>query len=175
MYFNFLLYIFLLLVITSCNEKYEMVANKLIISDSNNIQTAELKTDSIIGYKFSRLTQQNSHGLFFLHGLDSLNPKAEYEVVFKGRARTNYAHSNAYINVCAYDDKGTVLSWNGLSLRYHFTEVNEWCRFKDSVHLKNESWDPLYSKIQVFAFLGNSDKEIYDVDSLEVFIKRSEK
>ncbi len=159
------------LIFNSCDDKYEIVNSVLNLPDSTRTIDDLVYTDSISKSLFSRLSKPGTYGITSKYIIPKELKGKELEVVFEGKGRTNYMHSNDYVNVTAYAPNGQNIIWNGISLKYYFTEINKWCYFKDSVHIKPESWEPEYYNINAFAFLGSSANEQFDIDSFKVTIK----
>ncbi len=160
-----------LILFFSCEDKYELIDSKTIVSDSKKINGDTILYDSSGSFYYSRINKANSQGLLSQFILPDEFKTAQLEIVFSGRVKTNYAQSNAYINVAPFDQYGVMLGWNGICLRYYFTEINKWCYFKDSIHLKYESWNQPFHLINTFSYLGNSTNEKFDLDCLHVQIK----
>ena len=160
-----------LILFFSCEDKYELIDSKTTVPDPKKINGDTILYDSSGSFYYSRITKINTQGLLSQFTLPDEFKTKDLEVVFNGRIRTNYAQSNTYINIVPYDRNGVMLGWNGVSLRYYFTEINKWCYFKDSIHLKFESWNQPFHLINTFSYLGNSTKEKFDLDCLHVQIK----
>jgi hypothetical protein len=157
----------------SCQKEAELIVKKKVFA-----QADVHKEDTIMkegNRYFSRLYKENSMGLIgeFIVP-DSLKEK-ELIVTFYGKARTNYAFSNASIRVAVISEDKEVLGWPVFNLRQQFTENNEWCYFRDSVSLIHQSWQKPYHYIDVAALLGNSTHEQFDIDTLFFDIKAKER
>lgn len=170
----YLISVAVILIFNSCDDKYVVVSTTLNLPKNSKPIDDSLLTDSNNATIYSRLSVPGSYGITSKYIIPKELKGKELEVVFEGKARTNYMHSNAYVNVTAYAPNGQNIIWNGVSLKYYFTEVNKWCYFKDSVHIKPESWEPEYHNINAFAFLGTSNNEKFDIDSFKVTIKAKE-
>lgn len=157
--------------LVSCEDRYETINTCIALPNQNTHQADTIINDSVSGHYFSRLTQAASGGLQCAYILPSEYKTNELEIVFSGRIRTNYVMTNANICVSTVDEDGKIISWNGQSLRYYTTDINKWVPFKDSIHLKPESWNKPFHSINTFAFLGESAKESADFDSLQVQVK----
>ncbi len=168
---NYLIAIIVLFFFTSCDKEYNIVFTGSVLPDKKVIIADTILQDSITKKLFSRLTKPNSQGLTSQFILPEENIGKEVEIVFSGRARTNYAHSNAYINVATFSENKQFLSWNSLFLRYYFKDINTWCDFKDSIHFKLATGENPARIIHTFSYLGISTKENFDVDGLTVKIK----
>ncbi len=159
--------------IISCKEKYREIYSCLALPDDKNRKDDTLLADSLATYKFSRLYKPRSSGLTCSFKVPVEFNKNSYYVVFSGKSRTNYAHSNAAVCLSSSDISGNQIDWKAAQLRYFYTDINTWCAFKDSIFIKYETWNKPYQYITVFAFLGDSEAERYDLDSLKVHIKAS--
>lgn len=162
---------FIYIVFTSCDDKFVIAKSGTVLPDEKLERDDTVLTDSIQKFKFSRLYMPTAHGLIYSYQVPTELSKRDFYIVFDGFARTNSPHSFAYINVNADSEGGVNLSWNGLSLRYYFTDLNKWCYFKDSVYIKHEAWYEPFYKINTYAFTGNSQGENFDIKNLNVQIK----
>lgn len=155
----------------SCDDRYTTIDSIAFKLNENTYKSDTIIKDTVDGKLFSRLYKPESYGVMYQHYLKKEVIEKEMKVVFSGKIRTNYAFSNAAINVSVGSKAGNPLGWSGKSLRYHFTDINTWCPFKDSVKLKHESWQEPYYVINVFSFLGNSMNEKFDLKDLNIQIK----
>jgi len=160
-----------LIFLVSCDDRYDTINTCVALPSPSTHQADTIIKDSISGYYFSRLTQAASVGLQCTYILPNDYRTDELEIVFSGRIRTNYVMTNANICVSTVDVDGKIISWNGQLLRYYTTDINKWVPFKDSIHLKPESWNKPFHYINTFAFLGESAEENADFDSLHVQVK----
>jgi len=167
--------IFVILIIStlyfcSCRKEYRVILKEMILADpSKQRQDTILKFPNSSSY-FSRLYRPVTNGLISNFIVPNEMKDKEIKIVFRGKARTNYAHSNAVIVVSIISRDNQQISWTPLPLRYYFTETNTWCYFKDSITVKHESWQLPYYYLNTLAFLGSSQNEVFDLDSLFVEI-----
>lgn len=161
----------LLLCFFSCNRNQSVLVmtEEVFANPANQREDTVLKRKDNKGY-FSRLYKPNSHGLISRWIIPDSIAEYDFKILFSGRARTNYAYSNASIMLAVMSKEQTVNVWTPLMLRYYFTEINKWCNFKDSLTFKHEAWQSAYYYVNVFAYLGDSQKENYDIDNLKVEI-----
>jgi hypothetical protein len=161
----------LFFLISSCEDQYRTVDAKTLAATGPAHLSDILIKDTTNGFVFSRLQRDAGFGEVYNYYLpDSLKGK-NFNIVFKCRARTNYAHSAASICVRAIDKEGKLLAWHGGNLRYHFTNINTWCEIKDSILFNLQGgYDPYYC-LNVFTFLPGPTKEKFDIDSLQVQFK----
>lgn len=162
---------FFLILMCSCEDRYDTINTCIALPDKEAHHDDTIMKDSIKGFYFSRLTEASSRGLQCNYTVPPELKNSELEIVFSGKIRTNFAVTNAFINVAAMSEDGAMASWNGLVLRYFITDINKWCPFKDSVHLKPESWHKPFHTIQTFSYRAGSTTEVVDVDSLTVVVK----
>ncbi|MBK9284297.1 MAG: hypothetical protein IPM51_08225 [Sphingobacteriaceae bacterium] len=154
--------------LSACKEDYKTI-QKFTVTPANR----EPKGDTIMhdnqgNFDFSRIVKKNEAGLTALINISEENRNKKIWVIFSGRLRTNYAHSNATISIAAIGLNQTIVVWNASFLKYFVTEINQWCPFKDSILLPREKLEQKYSMINTMAFLGNSENENFDVDTLKV-------
>ena len=155
----------------SCNGDQ----SKLVWSEVVNASAAGQREDTILKKEngttfFSRLYKPNSNGLISKWTIPDSIAEYDFKILFSGRARTNYAHSNASIMVAVMSKEKEANVWSPTFLRYYFTETNTWCDFKDSVTFIHESWQKPDYYVNVFAYLYNSEKENFDMENLKVQI-----
>ncbi len=168
---NLLLYV-IILFISSCGEKFESIHKEFVIANPKVLAEDVVIKDSIENFYFSRIYIHDKCGLQIIYKLPKEYQNKELWVVVRGRARTNYAHSNANISLNTRSIDGQMLCWKATRLRYYFTDINKWCHFKDSIFLTNSLFDKTHYTITTFAFLGNSGSELFDMDSLIIDIKQ---
>lgn len=158
-------------LITSCEDKYRNVDPKILGSEGLQHVSDTLMKDTSSNILFSRLQKNGGFGCIYNFYLpDSLKNK-NFNIVFYGRTRTNYAHSTSAICVRAIDKEGKLLDWYSGSLRYYYTDINTWCSFKDSMMFKLKGWLEPYHCISIFSYLPGPTNETFDIDSLQVQFK----
>jgi hypothetical protein len=167
---NLLGLVLLFLFLISCSEKYESIHNCVLIPGESERFADTLIKDKAGGFLVSRLNCPNSTGLVCKYNFDSLKSQSEYKIVFMGKARTNYAHSNSAIYLSSIDVDDKIIDWKYIPLNYYYTDVNTWCYFKDSLYIKYENWNKPYKMFNIFTSLGNSSNEVFDCDTLYVQI-----
>ncbi len=158
-------------ICVSCDKTYETIYQCAAVPEKTERGEDTLMKDSSANFNFSRLRKPNSGGISCHYLFEPGKPQSEYYVVFHGRIRTNYAQSNAFINLSSIDVDGNIINWNSSSLKYFVTDTDQWCWFKDSILIKYESWNKPYKMVNVFPFLGPSASENFDVDTLFVELK----
>lgn len=159
------------MLFAGCEDTYKPIYQATTTAQAPNLFDSQLLTDSLTSHSFARLSKPNSFGIRINCDLKPETKSSSYCVVFSGRARTNYVASNALINVVSTNAKNEILEWNAISIKYHFVELNEWNYFKDSTFIKGGNDNSETKAISVFAFLGNSAAENYDIDTLNVLIR----
>jgi len=160
----------------SCDrDKYKLVSSSdEFATPGNQRDDTIIKKENNNDY-FSRLYKPNSNGLISRYTIPDSISEWDFKVLFSGRARTNYAYSNAAILVAVMSEDKTAQVWTPMMLRYYFTETDQWCNFKDSMTFKREAWQKKNYYVNVFAYLGNSEKENFDIDNLSVQILAKQK
>jgi hypothetical protein len=162
---------FLILFFQSCADEYTSI-EKFVITPSNHTLKADtIITDEVGGLRFSRLRKVGQAGYSAVTNLSIENRDKKIWVIFSGKVRTNYAHSNATISIAAVGLNQEIVVWNATFLKYFITDINKWCPFKDSVLLPREKLNQKYSVINTMAYLGNSESENFDIDTLRVEYK----
>ncbi len=162
---------FFILLIFSCDDKYQTFDSKLVKADSKSSSSDTIISDSIQKFSFSRLRRPETQGLRASFIISPAQRFKQLYIVVNGKIRTNYAYSNSTISISAEDSLKNILIWRAIFLRYYYTEINEWCYFKDSIFLPNNFDGKYYSKISAFTLLGPSSSENFDIDQLNVEIK----
>jgi len=167
--------IFLILVsffLQSCEDKFSTIYKAQITVNNNRPNTADtVLYDSINHFKFSRLNKIDVSGITSTFVLPKEHQNKALWVIFSGRARTDYAHSNSSITTAAMSEKNECLVWRAVFLRYFYTDINKWCYFKDSIYLRPDFDGKVYNEISSFAFSGSSSNEKFDIDTLNIQIK----
>lgn len=156
----------------SCGESYLPVGKQIVVPQKGKQKDDSILPDLSGRFNFSRVQNPGAFGLFGTFMVPRENQDKELWIVFEGRARTNLPHSNATITVVGSNEKGETLSWDARFLRSHFTNVNQWCRFKDSIFLKSQLNFHPYDRVNVFALLGPSPGEKFDMDSLIITVRQ---
>jgi hypothetical protein len=172
------LFLFLILILCSCEDKFRTFDVQTITVANNKRDTRDtinkpgvqdtVMTDSTGKFRFSRLRFPSSRGLTATCMIEETHREKPLWIVFSGRVRSNYAHSNATITMAAVSPENGMLVWNGSLLRYYITDVNRWCHFRDSFYLESTFTNKPYGEVSVFTFLGDSEHENFDVDTLHV-------
>jgi len=170
MHLRFIICLFPLFALFSCNQPYEIIHETEVYADANDTINSSIVKDTVNRFIFSRINQPNNGGLACSFSFNDEQRKGVYKVVVSGRIRTNFAHSFAYINVSTSDLNGTLIDYKALPLRYYFTDIHQWCYFKDSADFKYENWNQPYANVSVYGFLGESPNEVFDMDTLIVKI-----
>ncbi len=157
--------------IVSCEDKFSTVHSRSLPAQASIRRNDTIIKDSITNLFFTRLSNKGSFGMMYTYyPPDDVRDKL-IEVVFSGKARTSYPHSNASIVVTVGSKKDVQQGWTGRNIRYVFTDINTWCEFKDSVVIQREAWQDPYYRIDVFAYLPGPTAENFDLDTLHVKIK----
>lgn len=168
---NSIVFFLFCLLCFSCREEFKSV-QKFDITTLNNPKSGDTAIyDPKDKFYFSRITRPSCGGLNAPFKIEEVNRNKRIWVIFKGRARTNYAQSNASISVAAIGLNQMTVVWKAIFLRYYITDLNTWCPFKDSVLLPREKLEQKYSLVNTIAYLGNSNSEMFDVDTLHVEYK----
>lgn len=170
MCFRFVICLFPLIALFSCSHSYDSIYTTRVIAEWKETAGGRTVKDSVTQLVFSRISEPNNGGLACSYAFTDEQRKGIYKVVMSGRIRTNYAHSFSYINVSTSDLGGVLIDYKALPLRYYFTDINQWCYFKDSAEFKYESWNQPYANVSVYGFLGESPGEVFDMDTLHVVI-----
>lgn len=152
-----------------CNDQYSEVEKALILPNPLVTLDSEVTLkDSLTNIYYSRINHVASGGLRHTFIVPTDFNYSIWKIVFKGSMRTNFAHSDSYINVVGFTDRDSTIIYKGLPLKYFVTDLNKWCPFKDSMIIQSANWHFPLKKIAVYAFLGNSPMEKFDIDSLSV-------
>lgn len=159
----------------SCDDKYIMVNANRVVPELGKQREDTILKDLKSNIYFSELFHPASNGLISNYVIPKEINEQELKIVFKGKARTNYVHSAASIVVAILSEDKAALSWTPVNLQYYFTELNEWCDFRDSVIVRHEAWQKPFYYINTFAFLGNTNGEKFDIKELEVEISACKK
>lgn len=161
----------LIFFLYSCDDKYNTIQTFKVTANNRSATADTVMKDGSGNFYFSRLRTPGTAGLIATYTLSTEHQNKGIYALVSGRIRTNYAHSNASIAFAAYDDKNEVLVWRAVFLRYYFTDIDQWCAFKDSIYFPANTKGKYYKSISALAFLGNSMKENFDIDTLKVEIK----
>jgi hypothetical protein len=165
------LFLFLILILCGCEDEFRTFDVQTITVANNkpgSLTRDTIMMDSAGKFKFSRLRFPSSSGLNATCVIDETHREKPLWVVFSGRVRSNYAHSNATITMAAVSPENGMLVWKGSLLRYYVVDVNRWCHFRDSFYLEATFNNKPYGSVSVFTFLGDSEREDFDVDTLHV-------
>lgn len=160
-----------LFLLHSCSDDYSSAYSVNVIPSVDQKQNDTIIKDPETGKVFSRLNVANTYGLINRYHIPPNLAEKEIRIVYSGMARTNYAHSNASIDISINAYNGKTEGYISRQLRFFFEDINKWCYFRDSVSIKWESWQNRYEWISVFSKLGNSSKEMFDIQNLNVEIK----
>ena len=119
----------------SCRDKFENVCENIITVDNNRANTGDtVLFDSINKFKFSRVNKKDASTLVASFTLPKEQQNKALWVVFSGRVRSNFAHSNSSITLAAMSEKGECLVWRATLLKYYYTDIG-WqfrCKCKHS-------------------------------------------
>jgi hypothetical protein len=162
---------FLCLLLASCEDRYAVIQTLAITPEALPGRADTVMTDAAGNFRFSRIKTRATGGLNAGWTLPEERRNKELCVVVTGRARSNYAHSNADIVLAASSPTNKLTVWRAVHLRYFNVDENHWFPFRDSFLLKATAENEVYSSMNIFAFLGDSEKETFDMDTLKVIIK----
>ena len=163
-------------VLVSCSKPDEVIYQELIIANKHKLHAADTTiVDSVSNTAYSRLSKPNSAGIQFYYELPQEHQDKHLYVVFDGRIRSNYAQSNATIVLTAFDKNKGQLCWLVTPLRPSILKQNEWCHFRDSVHISNAIHGTNYVSLNAFPYINNSSNENLDIDSLNIIVKKIHK
>lgn len=164
--------LFLLIFFYACDDKYATFEKSVITVHNNRSGSADtVMKDQGTDFFYSRLRKKNTGGLSAICFIGPAHQNKKMWVVVSGRVRTNYAHSNSTITLSATSKENEVLLWRAIFLKYYYTDCNKWCYFKDSINLPAGYFNKAYTAITAFAYLGDSEKENFDLDTLKVEFK----
>lgn len=155
----------------SCDNSYTTIVEHTAIPDQNNHHQDTILSDTLRKCRYSRITKKESQGLQVSYEVPAKFQGKEIYLVFEGNVRSNYAYSNSYIVIAVFDNKMNQLMWRSFPLRYHYFGVNEWSPFKDSLYLEGSFDNRTYKMIKALAYLGKSEFEKFDIDTLQIQIK----
>ncbi len=158
-------------VFVSCKDHFDTVHEQVIQVDTSNLRDDTLMMDNSLSHSFSRLKKSNSFGRVYTYKYPDALIGKELLLVFEGKMRTNYAESNSTISLAVHEKEGGQLNWMSIFLRRHFTDINTWCRFKDSIRIDPKYIGKKSATVTCMLYLANSNKENFDFDSLKVKIK----
>jgi hypothetical protein len=161
-----------LFLFTACREKFSTI-NECIVAAKDEASTVDtLIIDSAGKFPFSRLNKINNGGLACSFVLEPKYQNKKICVLFSGRCRSNFVQSGATISLSANAEKDNeLLSWRAAHLKVHMTDIDQWCSFKDSIVLPPNFNGKVYKTVSVFAFLGGTAGENFDIDTLKVIYK----
>jgi hypothetical protein len=159
------------LLCVCCGNNYNTIEVQTL--SSNNVRRVNdtVMEDSFHHLQFSRLSKPASFGMTADFKLPEEYQGHECYVVVSGRARSNYAQSDAFIVVVTHKDQEQI-SWMVMPVKYYITELNTWCPFRDSIRLPEKIDGKTYNLITIAAHLATSQKENFDLDTLRVSIKQ---
>lgn len=164
-----------LLCFYSCNDEcWLMNSTKVFPEPSKQRQDTILKEATTNVY-YSQLYRPASNGIIANYVIPEEIKEHEIKIVFNGKARSNFVHSAASIVVAILSEDKSAVIWTPVNLQYYFTELNQWCSFKDSVIVRHEAWQKPFYYINTFAFLGNANGEKFDIQNLEVQVSACKK
>lgn len=166
-----ILCIVLVLLINACGEGYQTITQRTIVLDRKKTKDDTLIKDTTQNFYFSRLSKSNTFGIMFDYTLPEDAQNKEVYVIVKGQSRSNYAQSNALIVIVTHNKENEQLSWMLMPMRYHYTSINQWCNFKDSIRLPANFKGKTYSLITVVAHQPISTAENFDLKDMQISIK----
>ncbi len=160
-----------LFFLAGCSDKYQVIQSITVTPNINKPTGDTIILDSTKKFYFSRLRAKGTGGLIGTYKVTADHVNKQLYIVVSGRVRTNYAHSNSTITVAVNDDQKNTIVWRAMSLKYYFTEINKWCPFKDSIMLAPNTDGKYYNEISVLTFMGPSESENFDIDTLKIQVK----
>lgn len=164
-----------MLGLCSCNDEYVLMNTDKVFPDPTKQRDDTILKESHSNIYYLQLFRPASNGIISNYIIPHEIKEHEIKIVFKGKARTNNVHSAAAIVVAvSSEDKSTII-WTPLSLQYYFTELNQWCAFRDCVIVRHEAWQKPFYYLNTFAFLGTSMNEKFDISHLEVEVSACKK
>ncbi len=158
--------------LSACDDRYITLKTLTITANTNKPGTSSVvMVDSLKHFEYSRLKGKSQGGLIGTYTVTPEHSNKQLYVIVSGKIRTNYAHSNSNIIIAATDDKNELILWRGIYIQYYYTEINKWCPFKDSMLLPPSVNNKYYKEVSALAYLGNSENENFDIDTLKIEIK----
>ena len=163
----------LLFLFTQCGERYKTFAEVVLTAKNEEVSPVDtMMTDSVGGFRFSRLNKSGNTGLACYVGIEPKLQNKKLCITFKGRCRSNFAQSGGTISMSVNGEKNNeMLSWRAVLLKYHMVDINQWCTFRDSIIFPPKIDGKVYKTISVMAFLGGTPGENFDIDTLTVIYK----
>lgn len=161
----------LIFFVSGCNDTYQTIQNYTITPANKPPAGDSIVKDSASNFYFSRIKLKNTGGLCAKFILEPQHKNKRLCMVVSGKIRSNYPYSNATVTFAASDDKGEVLIWRAIFLKYYFVDRNTWCPFRDSIFVEPSTKGKYYRDIIAFAYLGPSEKENFDIDTLKLEVR----
>ncbi|MES2680401.1 MAG: hypothetical protein V4635_10970 [Bacteroidota bacterium] len=165
---------FVVVCFISCSDRYKTVQEQFVEVNRSDLKDDTLIKDSGSAFYFSRLSKPNSFGRLYVYKYPEDQIGKEHYVVFSGKTRTNYAESNSTISLAVHDKKGEQLCWKSIFLRRHFTDINKWVYFKDSIRIDPKYIGKKSATVSCMLYLARSTNENFDFDTLHVTVKEKE-
>jgi len=157
----------------SCKPDAERIHQRLILAkDSGVHQMDTVLLDTITKTYFSRIQKPNAEGMAYTYTIPKPYIEKEVYIIYKGKARSNFAFSQGALAFVAFDEWGQQLCWWGITLRPHLQYQNEWNAFSDSIHIPALIEKRKYAGVKAYPFLGNSPGEKLDIDSFQIILKK---
>ncbi len=169
---KFFLYFFILFIFVACSDEYTLIHEDIVTVNKSKLRDDTLLHDTILNSNFSRLTKPNSYGLESAFKVSDEFKNKQLRIIFKGKGRIDQVYTKSSIVIAILTgDSNKVLIWKAMSLKYAYTDVNQWCWFADSIEVGPTYLNKTFSYIDVSPYLGDTQIEKFDMDTLTVQIK----
>lgn len=172
MNYFFALKLFILFFFFSCGEKFKITTKKITLAKRENLAEDTVIKDNTNSIYFSRVSTPKKYGLRSEYILPPDAKNRDLWIIISGRCRTDNIYSNSSIIAHTVSEDGQILFWGNIPLRCFYADINKWSTFKDSVIAKRSYYNKYHFKVICQAFLNDTIKEKFDIDSLIIEIKQ---
>ncbi|MDZ4664323.1 MAG: hypothetical protein SGJ15_05555 [Bacteroidota bacterium] len=168
---RYLLAISLFVTLISCKENANIIHEKLFtFSDQGGVK----EYASHPGHFYFR--HDSIHTIAFIDTLRFTQAQLDKKLIleYRGKLRTDYVHSFASIKIVLFRDNDPI-HWSTILLREQVVDLNAWNNFKGYFVFPYHQSDRLYNRAVLFSELTEGKQERFDIDSVTLTIKCTEK
>lgn len=166
---RYFLLICVLVYVTSCSEKEELINSKLFTYTSKN---GGIEDTTNKGYYFFRHDNLNKFGFIDTVNFTEDQLRKKITLYYNGKARTDYVHSFGCIRIVLFNGNEPI-HWSGILLRDEVVDLNVWNKFSGYFVLPPRTTDRQFNKAVIFTELAEGNLEKFDIDSVEINLKCS--
>lgn len=169
---RYLLAVSLVVLLISCKENADIIHKKTFTYSASH--PGVIEDVSIPGHYFFR--HDSIHNIAFIDTVRFAESQLGKKLIleYDGKVRTDHVHSFASIKMVLFRDQEPIF-WSTILLREQIVDLNKWNNFKGYFVLPYHQSDRLYNRAMFYSELAEGKQEKFDIDSVTITIKCTDK